>query len=174
MSLAVPVASLEKVRTESYTDCALCSTQPSTPGRPPVQPCRKGTLGPAHLYIHRTIHGVGYDPMNDGGVYRIPRQPVIPSEDSDFVQNCATDLEAHPSILHSCSYVVKTLPLSPCFTTSWCRQGMRPRFRWAASQRGTGRCGSTMRCSPRFEPTWAWVMVRPKHGNPGSRLTGTR
>ena len=61
--------------------------------------------------------------MNDGGVHRIHRQPVIPSEDSDFVQNCATDLEAHPSILHSFSYVVKTLPLSPCFTTSWCRWG---------------------------------------------------
>ena len=68
------------------------------------------------MYIDRTIHGVGYDPMNDGGVHRIHRQPVIPSEDSDFVQNCATDLEAHPSNLHSFSYVVKTLPLAPCFT----------------------------------------------------------
>ena len=74
------------------------------------------------------------------GVYRIHQQPAIPSEDSDFVQNCATDLEANLSILHSFSYVVKTLPLSPCFASLWCRQGMRPRFRWAASQRGTGRC----------------------------------
>ena len=43
IGLAVPVASLEKVRTESYTDCALCSTSRSDPGRPPDQPCRKGT-----------------------------------------------------------------------------------------------------------------------------------
>ena len=119
-------------------------------------------------------NGVGYYPMNDGGVHRIHWQLVIPSEDSDFVLNCATDLEARPSILHRFSYVVQTLPLSPCFTTSWCRQGMRPKFRWAASQRGTGRCGSTMTVSPIFEPAWAWVMVRPKHGNPGTRLTGTR
>ena len=70
------------------------------------------------MYIHRTIHGVGYDPMNDGGVHRIHRQPVISSEDSDFVQNCATNLEAHPSILHRVRYVVKTLPLSQWFTTS--------------------------------------------------------
>ena len=50
ISLAVPVASLEKVRTESHTDCALCSTSRSDPGRPLGQPCLKGTI----LTIART------------------------------------------------------------------------------------------------------------------------
>ena len=28
------------------------------------------------LYIHRTIHGVGYNPMNDGGRYSI-QSPIV-------------------------------------------------------------------------------------------------
>ena len=44
ISLAVPVDSLKKVRTESYTDCVLWSTLPSEAGRPPWQTCHKGTI----------------------------------------------------------------------------------------------------------------------------------
>ena len=56
ISLAVPVDSLKKVRTESYTDCVLWSTLPSEAGRPPWQSCHKGT----NLNIARTLPAVAW------------------------------------------------------------------------------------------------------------------
>ena len=49
ISLAVPVDSLKKVRTESYTDCVLWSTLPSEAGRPPWQTCQPRFQGPSQF-----------------------------------------------------------------------------------------------------------------------------
>ena len=117
ISLAVPVDSLKKVRTESYTDCVLWSTLPSEAGRPPWQTCHKGTnmsiarILPAVLGCRHARTG-GHRKMS-GRLFGYVRVSVVSDAD-------ANNLENQRRVLADCEQVFEDVGSG----ASWNRPGL--------------------------------------------------